>query len=310
MSNIPAILTFILGIIIATLFQYLLSFPLYNLLSKIMLGIIPKPKRGLTGIWEGLYAYPSKDSLKFEHQIMEIKQVGKYVKGKNLISQAHNHKISGKIRNNTYFTGEWENVSNGEIWHGSFQFILHHNGQNMRGRWVGFDSKGVIQNGQWLWRLVSKDLSKKNKLKIKANPSYNLLESSFNKSYYDKALILLNKYGKAWETQNPQLLSEIFTKNATYHERVFENAFIGLDDIKDYWQNKVVSTQSNIKFSILNIYCDKNIIVAEWEASFVDNVKLVKKNLKEIAVLELYDGKICSLREYWSSTEIDLSNNK
>jgi hypothetical protein len=108
-------------------------------------------------------------------------------------------------------------------------------------------------------------------------------------------------YGKAWTTKNPNLILTIFTKNAKYHERAFEKPFIGHKQIKKYWEEKVVRGQSNIKFKLLKVYLVGSTAIAEWQASFHDNIKNRNLCIREIAVLELSGTKIKSLREYWHS---------
>lgn len=107
----------------------------------------------------------------------------------------------------------------------------------------------------------------------------------------------LETYGKAWVEQDPLLILTIFTPDATYRERVFENPFRGHDEIKRYWQEKVVEEQSNISFALLNTYIDGDTAIAEWEASFTDPDG--KKRIREVAILEFEGNRIKSLREYW-----------
>src|SRR3989338_1555496 len=43
----------------------------------------------------------------------------------------------------------------------------------------------------------------------------------------DEAKEILDTYGKAWETQDSNLILTIFDKNAKYHERFFDKPFSG-----------------------------------------------------------------------------------
>jgi len=67
---------------------------------------------------------------------------------------------------------------------------------------------------------------------------------------------LVKIYADAWVNQDPEKIITIFTKDAIYHERVLEKPIIGHEQIKAYWQSKVVEEQSDIKFKLLNIYID------------------------------------------------------
>jgi hypothetical protein len=76
------------------------------------------------------------------------------------------------------------------------------------------------------------------------------------------------------------------------------------EGIKEYWQGKVVESQSNIKCELLNLYLDGDTAVAEWETEFDDLPNRVRKRMREVAIL-VFEGKlIASLREYWSSERI------
>ena len=111
---------------------------------------------------------------------------------------------------------------------------------------------------------------------------------------------LIKKYGDAWVNQDLDSILKIFTKDAIYHERVLEKPFKGHKEIKEYWKNKVVGEQKDIKFKLLSFYIDGDTIIAEWEANFYDKKREVNVHMKEVAILEIEDNKIKSLREYWS----------
>lgn len=112
---------------------------------------------------------------------------------------------------------------------------------------------------------------------------------------------VLDIYVRAWETQDPDLITTIFTEDATYHERVLQDPIPDRAAIREYWQTKVVEAQANIACTILNVYLDGTTAIAEWEAEFDDLAQQVRKRMREIAVLDFEGRKISALREYWSS---------
>jgi ketosteroid isomerase-like protein len=114
----------------------------------------------------------------------------------------------------------------------------------------------------------------------------------------------LDVYQTAWEQQDSELLLTIFTQDAVYHERLLEEPMRGHEAIAAYWQEKVVKGQGRISFTLLNTYIAGTIGIAEWEVYFDDCVQRKRKHMKEIAILEFLDGKIASLREYWTSEVI------
>lgn len=118
---------------------------------------------------------------------------------------------------------------------------------------------------------------------------------------------VLDVYMRAWTEQDPDLITTIFTDNASYHERVLEAPILGREGIRAYWQTKVVESQANIKCELLNLYLDGATAIAEWEAEFDDVAQNVRKRMREVALI-VFDGHLIeSLREYWSSEVVELS---
>lgn len=121
-------------------------------------------------------------------------------------------------------------------------------------------------------------------------------------------------YIKAWQEQNPGLITTIFTPGATYHERVMSDPIPDRAAIRRYWETKVVGAQANITCRLLNLYLDGNVATAEWLAEFDDLAQGVRKRMQEVALLEFVpvhantrpglEWRIASLREYWASETV------
>lgn len=296
--------TFMAGVVLAAVSQVLLQEPLHHFLARIISGGLPRPGRHIRGIWECCYRYPTEGTYRYEQQLMRLSQVGPFVVARNVTSQSHVHRLSGRLKSSTYLSGRWENLTEGEIWHGTFQLVLHPTGTTMLGKWLGFDSQGDVEVGPWAWKLVDRNTSK---------ASVNTLKSSWEP---DAALValchpsedvlkqLVTRYGEAWKNQDVDALASLFTADALYQERVFDRPLRGLDEIRRYWERKVVNQQANIQFRILSLYGGTETGVAEWETEFDDLTQGTRKHIREVAILELSDGKIRSLREYWSSKRV------
>ena len=115
---------------------------------------------------------------------------------------------------------------------------------------------------------------------------------------------VLDTYIRAWEEQDPGLIVTIFTRSATYHERVLGKPIPDRDAIREYWETKVVRDQANISCRLLNYYIDGSTVIAEWEARFDDVAQGIRKRMREVAILEFDGPLIESLREYWASESI------
>ena len=119
---------------------------------------------------------------------------------------------------------------------------------------------------------------------------------------------VLSTYARAWTTRDPELIVTIFTPNATYHERVLEDAHKGRAAVRQYWIDKVVGEQQNIVFKLLNTYQDGNTVIVEWEAEFDDISRDQHVHMREVAILEFEGNLIRSLREYWQSERTPRQN--
>ncbi len=118
---------------------------------------------------------------------------------------------------------------------------------------------------------------------------------------------LIEVYGKAWETQDPELITTIFTDDATYHDpREPENS--GIDAIKEYWVYKVVGEQKDIHFHLRNLWIDGTTAIAEWDADFIDTKRNLKIAMSEVAIFEMRDGLFSSLREYYKTIKTPLES--
>jgi hypothetical protein len=120
---------------------------------------------------------------------------------------------------------------------------------------------------------------------------------------------LIETYGRAWTSQDPNLILSVFTPDATYHERVLRAPMRGHSEIKDYWESKVCREQGNIQFRLNSLYVDpvRATAIAEWEAWFDDIPSGCRKHMSEVAILAIEDDKISSLKEWWSSEKVSAS---
>lgn len=121
----------------------------------------------------------------------------------------------------------------------------------------------------------------------------------------EEAVKLIEIYGKAWETRDPELITTIFTDEATYNDPK-EPENIGINEIKRYWETKVIGEQDNIKFELLNVWLDGETVVAEWHANFNDTKRSLNVDMTEVAIFTVEGNKFSSLREYYKSTKTEI----
>ena len=111
----------------------------------------------------------------------------------------------------------------------------------------------------------------------------------------------LELYGRAWKTLNPSLISELFTKEATYHEKQFDKPITGIDAIIEYW-NIVSQTQKDVEFDYEIIAVTPTQGIAHWIASFTRENPKTRVELDGIFVVNLNSENKCTqFREWWHS---------
>lgn len=115
---------------------------------------------------------------------------------------------------------------------------------------------------------------------------------------------ILKIYEDSWVNQDTDKILSIFTEEGIYHERVLKEPYVGHKQIAEYWNFKVCEEQSKIEFKLLNYYISNETVIAEWDVSFNNKNKNVQIHMKEVAIIEIKENKINSLREYWQSEEL------
>ena len=121
----------------------------------------------------------------------------------------------------------------------------------------------------------------------------------------EDATKLIEIYGKAWETKDPDLIATIFNDDATYNDPK-EKENIGLEEIKEYWKYKVIGEQEDIKFNLNHVWVDGDTVIAEWHATFKDIKRNLFIDMDEVAIFTVKNGKFNSLREYYKNTKTPL----
>jgi hypothetical protein len=108
----------------------------------------------------------------------------------------------------------------------------------------------------------------------------------------------LARYGRAWETADPDAATELFTEDATYRETPFDEVMEGREAIRRYWR-EVRDTQRDISFGWEVVGSDP--VVVRWRASYVRLRDRRRITLDGVFFLEFAEptGLCRRLREWW-----------
>ena len=123
----------------------------------------------------------------------------------------------------------------------------------------------------------------------------------------------VDTYGRAWTTQDSELIASLFTEDAIYVERVFDASATmrGRAAIRTYWERQICGKQSGIMFrhakDEMVLDAEQRVAVVTWLAEF-DNFRHLRGNEKggkkvrfvQVAKLHFSDDatQITYLEEY------------
>ncbi len=105
-------------------------------------------------------------------------------------------------------------------------------------------------------------------------------------------------YFRAWESQDVELLEDVFEWDAEYHEKPYARPLRGLEEIKSYWREKVL-IQRDIHLRIFQVAYAIDEVFIEWETTFNNPNECVYLMGTLIIHVNPNDHRASSLREYF-----------
>ena len=113
----------------------------------------------------------------------------------------------------------------------------------------------------------------------------------------------LTRYGRAWETADPQAAAALFTPDCRYFETPFSEPARGRDGVAGYWQ-AVPEGQTDVRFGFRVLAVSAPTVIAHWTATFNRRQGGSRVDLDGVFVLEFDEaGLCCTLREWWHRQE-------
>ncbi len=112
----------------------------------------------------------------------------------------------------------------------------------------------------------------------------------------------METYGRAWETRDAALVSEVFTEDATYQQDPFGAPMLGRAGIHRYWE-EATRFHREIRFRWQQVSSTGNLHVVEWGAEFTREDSGRRIELRGVMFIELRGERISRFREYWLRRE-------
>jgi nuclear transport factor 2 (NTF2) superfamily protein len=104
-------------------------------------------------------------------------------------------------------------------------------------------------------------------------------------------------YRKAWVERDAEAAAMLFTEDSQYREQPFQDAFQGVEGVRDYWA-RVTATQADIALDWGTPITDGDRTAVEWWVRLTNAGEPVTL-AGSMTLLFAPDGRCRELREYW-----------
>jgi ketosteroid isomerase-like protein len=119
---------------------------------------------------------------------------------------------------------------------------------------------------------------------------------------YAWAADFLERYRRAWERFDGDLLVSLFTEHAEYHVDPFEPPLVGHSALRAHWL-KSADDQAQVQATIERHWVSGSTILAAWHASHVRRTNGARVRLAGFMTLEIRDERCSRFREWWHGRE-------
>ena len=115
---------------------------------------------------------------------------------------------------------------------------------------------------------------------------------------YAAAGDLLERYGRAWETFDGDAWTDLFTDDVEYRHDPFEPALLGHNAVRAYLLT-AAELQEEVSFTVERHWVVDPTVLVVWHAGYVQRSDRARVRLAGFMTLEMRDGKIARLREWY-----------
>jgi ketosteroid isomerase-like protein len=115
---------------------------------------------------------------------------------------------------------------------------------------------------------------------------------------YAAAADVLERYGRAWQAFDGDAWTDLFTEDVQYADDPFEPPKVGSNAVRAYLLD-AAERQSAVEFTVERHWVVDPTILAAWHAGYVSRVDGTHVRLAGFMTLEIRDGRIARLREWY-----------
>lgn len=111
----------------------------------------------LTGVWRSTYRYTSssRDGEFTSEHFVRLKRQGASIVLESLPRDSRSYLLIRMSLQGNIATGSWQEETDphgyykGAVYHGAIQMVVHDDGKQMRGKWLGYGKDMKINVGPW-----------------------------------------------------------------------------------------------------------------------------------------------------------------
>lgn len=115
---------------------------------------------------------------------------------------------------------------------------------------------------------------------------------------YATAGELLERFKTAWETFDGDAWTDLFTNDVEYHADPFEPPLVGSNAVRAYLL-AAAGQQEQVAFTVERHWVVDPTVLVAWHAGYVQRSDRTRVRLAGFMTLDLRDGRIARLREWY-----------
>ncbi len=111
----------------------------------------------------------------------------------------------------------------------------------------------------------------------------------------------VERYGRAWETADEELIISLFTEDVSYRSSPFREPYRGHDELRAYWRRGAGNQRETHVLMGRPVVDGARVVVECWTTMIDDDAEVTLPGCLLLEMAE--DGRCRDLREYWNRAE-------
>ena len=120
------------------------------------------------------------------------------------------------------------------------------------------------------------------------------------KREHDRLGAWLERFGRAWETRDPELAAALFSKDGSYRETPFDEPLTGSNEIRAYWST-LPRAREDIRFIYEILAAVEPWGIAHWRGSYTLVEPEMRVEIDGILLIALDGEGACREFREWSN---------